>query len=285
MAEATPTEEQQTLIDLLRGILAEYGLEGMTDWLIGSVIAGKDELTILTELRQTEEYKARFPAMAEINRRASAGQGVAINEGEYLQIERAYRQVLADSGLPPTMWDTPDDFARLMVEDVSPTEVQRRVAAAKESVNNTDANSRLALMDMYGITTQDLMAYALDPTRGAEYIQKVATSSILAGYSRTAGLANLSTAQWESYAQDLINQQVTDDELRNLVSGADLLSETQQRLAEIEGGSFTTTDAMDIAIRKDSDKMLASERRAAREKARFSGSSGVSTGTLRGGSI
>lgn len=282
---AEPTAEQRDLIDSLRAVLSNYGLDSMTDWLVNAVVSGKDELTIITELRKTPEYKARFPAMDELQKKAIAGTGVAINEGQYLELERSYRQAFAVSGLPVQMWDSPDDFARLIVADVSPVEVQRRITAAKEAVDNTDPNTRDALMRMYGITTTDLMAYALDPQKGADYIQRLATTSILSGYSMSAGFADMSTAQWESYAQDLINQQIGDDELRTLVAGADTLAEAQSRLAQIEGDTFTTSDAMDVAIRKDSDKMMASERRTAREKARFSKTSGITTGTLKGSSI
>lgn len=282
---AEPTAAQRDLIDSLRYVLSNYGLESMTDWIVSAVVSGKDELTILTELRSTPQYKKRFPAMAELQKNAAAGTGIAITEGDYISQERAYRQAFALSGLPPQMWDSPDDFAKLMTADVSPTEVQRRIAAAQEAVNNTDPNTRSALLEMYGITAQDLMAYALDPKRGADYIQKIATSGILAGYARSAGFGNMSTSQWESYAQDLINQQIGDDELRGIISGADILAGTQSRLAGIEGDQFTTSDAMDVAIRKDSDKIMASERRVAREKARFSKTSGVTTGSLKGSGI
>lgn len=279
------TAEQRDLISTLNAVLKSYGLDSMSQWIIDSVVAGKDELTIITELRSTPEYKARFPAMAEIQRKATAGLGTQINEAQYLEMERAYRQAMAYSGLPVDMWDTPDDFARLMTADVSPTEVQRRIAAAREAVDSTDENTRNQLMQMYGITTTDLMAYVLDPEKGSDYLQKVATTSILAGYSQSAGLSSLSRDKWESYAQDLISQQVSDAGIRDIVYGTDVLAEQQSRLAGIEEGQFTTEDALDSTIRRDADKIMASERRVARERARFAGTQGLGSKSLQGRGI
>lgn len=273
------------LYDDISALLDTYGLGSLTDFVISSQKAGKDDLTILTELRQRPEYVARFPAMAEIQKKAQSGRGVAINEGQYLEMERAYRQVFQSAGLPPEMWDSPDDYARLMSADISPVEAQRRVAAAKEAVNSTDPNVRGQLAAMYGITADQLVAYALDPEKGSELIQRTATTARLSGYAISSGMNNLTRDQWEGYAQDLINQQLGDEELRTLVGQADVLQEEQSRLAGIEGSQFTTSDAMDVAVRKDSNKTMASQRRVERERARFSGSQGVGTGSLKGSGI
>lgn len=261
-------------------ILSSFGLGSMAEFVIAAQKEGKDNLTIITELRQRPEYKMRFPAMAELQRKAQAGKGVAITEGQYLEMERSYRQVFQASGLPMGMWDTPDDFKRLLESDVSPAEAQERVGAAKEAVDSTDPNVRSQLAALYGISATDLVAYALDPEKNSDYLRRIATSARLAGYSQTAGMGSMSKGMWEGYAQDLINQQISDEGLRDIVSSADSLAESQSRLAGIEGGTFTGADALDVAVRKDSDKAMASQRRVDREKARFGGSSGVTSGTL-----
>lgn len=276
---------EQELNSILANILSAAGLQDLAPWVISQQVEGKDYMTILTDMRKLPQYVARFPAMAELQRKAATGAGVPANEAQYLQAEQEYRRIFQMSGLPANMWDTPDDYARLLTNDISADEVARRVDAAKIAVYSTDQNTRDELQRLYGIGTTDLMAYALDPAKNSEYIRKVATTSMLAGYSKTAGISDLSGQAWEGYAQDLINQNVSEGGVRDIVAAADTIQEQQLRLAGIEGEQFTTSDAMDIAIRKDSNKTLASQRRVEKEKARFSGSQGVSTGSLRGSGI
>lgn len=276
---------EQELNQILSNILSAAGLESLAPWVIEQQVAGKDYMTILTEMRKLPQYVARFPAMTELQAKAAKGTGVPVNEYEYLQAEQQYRRIFQMSGLPANMWDTPDDYARLLTSDISADEVARRVDAAKIAVYSTDPNTRAELQRMYGIGTSDLMAYALDPEKNSEYLRKVATTSTLAGYSKTAGISDLSTQAWEGYAQDLINQNVGESGIRDVVASADTIREQQLRLAGIEGEQFTTSDAMDIAIRKDADKVLASQRRVEKEKARFSGTQGIGTGSLRGSGI
>jgi hypothetical protein len=283
--EVTALQNARTLGETVAAMWSQYGLGSLGQWVIAMAVEGKNAEQIAIEIRKRDEYKARFPAMEALRLKAAQGGGVPINEGDYLALERSYRQVFQAAGLPPTMWDTPDDYARLITADISAIEVQRRIAAAREAVDSTDANVRNQLAALYGITTTDLVAYALDPEKNSDYIQRVATTSRIAGYSQTAGLGGMSRQAWEGYAQDLINQQVGDSQLREIIGDANARAEIQGRLAGIEGEQFTSGDALDIAVRKDSNKTLASQKRVEREKARFSGSQGLTTGSLRGSGI
>jgi len=268
-----------SLVDDIKSVLDAYGLGELAQWIVDQEVAGKDDLTILTEMRQTSQYKARFPAMDALRKAQAAGTGVAVTEAQYLSMESAYRQAFASSGLPREMYDDALDFKALLEANVSPAEVQRRIAAARTAVDSTDLNTRRMMRAIYGITTEDLMAYALQPDKMADRLQKIAATSILAGYGRTAGLADLWRG-WEPYAQDLLNQGAGDEDFRSAISDARTLVAKQHRLAEIDNEKFTTTDALDIAIRKDPNKVLASQKRAERERARFSGGTGIRTGTF-----
>lgn len=262
-----------------------FGLDGLADWIMQNIVEGTDVTTVYLNLRKTEEYKKRFPAMEELQRQAAAG-GRGYNESDYINIENAYRETLSQSGLPPEMWDSADDYANLMKAQVSPTEVQRRVDAAKQAVMSTDPATRASLQRLYGIGTTDLMGYALVPDRGSEYIQRMATTAIMAGMGADAGLGTgLGAAQWERYAGEAIQSNTGYGEIRGQIASAKTLAQEQSRLTGIEGQpEFTDTDALDVAVLKDVQKGLASEQRAKRERARFAGSSGISGGTLRGSS-
>lgn len=274
------------LIDEVKNLLTAYGLGSLAQWIVDQQIAGADDLTIVTDLRKRPEYKARFPAMEDLQKAVNqGGAGGMITEADYISMEQAYMQAFQGSGLPANMFDSPDDFRKLIAARVSPNEVQRRVAAAKEAVEATDPNVRTNLLRMYGITSTDLMAYALDPAKNADYLQRVATTAMLSGFGTSAGVTGLNRDQWEGYAQDLINEQASPEDIRTIISNAHTIADTQTRLAGIESDQFTTSDALDITVRKDSSKTLASKRRADREKARFSGSQGLGSKGLSGSGI
>jgi hypothetical protein len=271
------------LIDDLRATLATWGLENLASWLIEQEQQTKDPLQIMQELRQRPEYQQRFPAMQALQDAAKRNNMPAVTEQNYLQMEVAYRTALQDSGLPSGMFDSADDFVALLTNDVDPTEVRERVAAAKIAVDQTDPYVVSQLRDMYGISTTDLMAYALAPDKNSQYIEKVATSAMIAGLSQRQGMA-AEKGSWERYAQDAINQNMSQGQIVDAVAGAASLKTTQSRLAAIEGEEFGSSDALDVAINKDAAKALKSQQRAAREKARFAGSTGITTQSLQGGS-
>lgn len=272
------------MADDARSVVADtfraFGLESLANWVMTNIEEDTPMSQVYIRLRETEEYKRRFPAMADLQQKAAAG-GRGYTEGDYIAIENAYREVLSDSGLPSELWDSADDYAALMRGEVSAAQVRRRVDAAKRAVLSTNPATRAQLSRLYGITTQDLMAYALVPDRGADYIERLATTAILAGVGADAGLgSSLGAGQWEQYAGAL---GATDEQAaRTAMSGAATLLQEQQRLAQLESDVFTDVDALDIAVKRDTEKALKSQRRTQREVARFSGSAGTTAGSLGG---
>lgn len=267
---------------LVADAMRAFGLDSLADWIMQNVVEGTDAATVYLRLRETPQYKQRFPAMEELQRQARAG-GRGYTEADYIALENSYREVLSTSGLPARLWDSSDDFAALMKGQVSPSEVQQRVDAAKEAVLSTDPNTRAQLLRLYGIDTQALMGYALVPDRGADEIRRTATTAIMAGMGAAAGLgSSLSREQWERYSGEMIQSQAGFGEIRSAIESAYAISDTQSRLASLEGERFTESDALDITVMKDAGKSLASEQRARREKARFSATSGISSGSLAG---
>ena len=272
--------------ELLAGIFAEYGLPEMSEWFLDTYLNNDtvvDSTTMLLELRKTDAYKKRFPAMDFLQKQAAAG-GKGWNEGMYIQQENAYRTAFADSGLPPSMWDSSDDFAELMKKDVAPDEVEARVEAARAAVLSTDPATREQMQRLYGIGVNDLMAYALVPDRMATTIQRIANTSILAGMGANAGVGTgMGAGEWEGYAEALTDSSRTT--VQGAISGAQSLLTQQSRLAKLEGDQFTDKDALDVAVKQDAKKTLKSQRRAEREKTRFSGTQGVASRSLGGSTL
>jgi hypothetical protein len=70
--------------------------------------------------------------------------------------------------------------------------------------------------------------------------------------------------------------------LRTEFQRARQLAQSQRRLAQIENQSYSDLEAIGAVVGDDAAKMLASERRAAREAARFSARGGVTGASLAG---
>lgn len=268
---------------LVADAMRAFGLDDLADWIMNNVVEGTDIATVYLKLRETDAYKKRFPAMEELQRQARAG-GRGWNEADYINIENAYREVMSQSGIAPELWDSHDDYAALMKGQVSPAEVQRRVDAAREAVLSTNPATRQQMQRLYGITPEDLVGYALVPERGSDYLRRMANAAIMAGLGADAGIGTgLGAAQWERYAGEDIQSNVGYGDMRGQIAAAKSLAREQGRLAGIEGGLFTESDALDVAISEDATKTSESQQRARREKARFSGSTGTTAGTLRRG--
>jgi hypothetical protein len=68
--------------------------------------------------------------------------------------------------------------------------------------------------------------------------------------------------------------------LRTEFQRARQLANAQRRLAQIEGQSYSDLEAIGAVVGDDAAKALASERRAARETARFSARGGITGASL-----
>ena len=217
--------------------------------------------------------------------KALRARGRAMTEAEYLSTQKSYEDTLYAYGLRGSAYDNGDTFTRLIESEVSPRELEERINNAKMVVDSADPNVKRALTEYYGIGYGDLMTYALDPKGvGKDHVEKLARTATLHGIAQTMQLS-LSQQYTEQLAMDKSFANSTEADFRSVVSDMADLSNSQRRLAAIDGGTFSDQDSGDIVVKKDNAKILASRQRAAREAARFSGSSGVSGTTLRGRGI
>tara|TARA_X000001036_G_scaffold86026_1_gene78108 strand:- start:1131 stop:2228 length:1098 start_codon:yes stop_codon:yes gene_type:complete len=132
------------------------------------MIDGLSEEAIALEIRQTDEYKTRFPGM-ELRRDNGFG---AITEAEYMKNEDEYAMLLRTHGLPPRFYDDRMDFANLIAADVSPNEFGERVTLAELAEKGADPNTKAELKRLYGVDKTDLVAYYLDPEGAANLIEE-----------------------------------------------------------------------------------------------------------------
>ena len=269
-----------TIPSWLQDLFNRAGLGGLADWYVKRIREGATDDQIAVEIYDQPAYKARFPAMA-----ALRSKGQAITEGEYIAMEKSYAQALDAYGLRGSAFDQKPTYTRLIESGVDVQTLEERLQDARMVAEATDVNVRRALAENYGITTNDLTQYALDPTGiGKDHVERLARSATLQGLARTMKL-DLSKAYSEQLANDSAFDNSTEADYRNSLATVSDLATSQRRLAQVEGSTFTDQDAADVVVMKDQPKTLASRQRAAREAARFSGSAAVGSTTLRGSGL
>ena len=169
--EAQRLQDADNALEIVKDKLREYGLEGLADMAHNMLLDGVSADAVVLRLRETEEFQNRFSGM-ELRR---ANGMSAISPAEYISLERSYRQVMMSAGIPEGFYDSPDDFAEFIGNDVSQAEMTQRVSMAAAAVQSVDPNLKTQLRDLYGIGVEndgELTAYFLDPDRGVNVIEQ-----------------------------------------------------------------------------------------------------------------
>jgi hypothetical protein len=169
---------------IIRGYLQKWNLEELYGDVDRLVKDGLDPETIMLRLQQTDSYKERFKANDVRIRNGLT----ALSPAEYLAAEASYKQVLRSNGLPAAFYDSRDDFAAFLGNDVSPEEVNARAEAAKNVWLSADGAVRNAWTQMYGLSDGAAIAAILDPDRALPIVQRMAAAAQIGGAARRNGL-------------------------------------------------------------------------------------------------
>jgi hypothetical protein len=270
----------------LRGLLEQYGLgslAGEVERLVGDTT---NELVIAQRLRETQQYRDRFKGLLGLQQR---GIPDIRNEAEYLNLESQYRQVFREAGLRDYLGTSGtqaeyDSIARLVSDfSLSVNEVRDRVTDAQRVVAETPQEVRDSLQRFYNIDPATLTQYVLDPQRTTSEIQRRANAAIVGGYAARAGLdlgAGVSERIGEFLGgeRDIRGTQIEPQ----LTEIADIQRSTQ-RLAEIEQGELSAETSALAALDLDREARERVRTLQSRERARFSGRAGITTGSLSAG--
>jgi hypothetical protein len=271
-AAATEQRRQQSAIDVLSARFTQYGLQTLVPKIKELAIAGATEDTIALQLQETEEYKTRFRANQDRIKKNLA----VLAPNEYLGLEDKYRQILRAYGL--RQFDNDNYVTQFIANDVSAAELSSRVEIAVQRVQNADPAVLNTLTTYYGIGTNDLVGYVLDPEQEITKIErKVAAAEIGAA----AGLQGIQPGV--AVAEQLAAQGITKAQAQKGYSTiADILP-TAQKLSEIyapvlEG--YGLAEAEQEVFNTLASAQRKRQRLAEREAAAFSGSSGTGKTSL-----
>jgi hypothetical protein len=255
----------------LTNILKSYGLESLAPVALGYIKQGYSQDTIAAILPETPEYKKRFSA----NETRKAKGLPVLTPSEYLATEEQYRQIMSTAGLPPGFYDQPDDFTKFLENDTSPSEIQGRVKAASDLVDQMDPSQVAQFGDFYNYTHGDLVAYALDQERSVPIIEKQIAAAKAGAAGHAAGL-DLTRQQ----AEGIGALGLSDQQIQSGVATAARAEASTRNLAEIYGGQYTADQALSEVFQGNGLATQERKRLASQERAQFGGSANTNGSAL-----
>lgn len=270
------TKARRTAQQDFKAALGELGLADLADTVDEMIRKDFTVSQIKMELPKTASYQLRFPGMA-----ALRAAGRAINEATYISNEKGYLQTLRAYGLDAAVLGSRSELGKYIANEVSPREFEERVNIAATRVKeNPDVTT--AFKSFYPeVDESGVIAYLLNPTKGMDIIRKQIRISEIGAASQVAGFGRDIMGVDQASALISAVGETGYGALRTEFQRARQLANTQRRLAQIEGQQYSDLEAIGAVVGDDVTKALASERRAAREAARFSAGGGISGASLR----
>jgi hypothetical protein len=250
-------------VDELKAILNYYGLGSLADVLSTRIVDDPtlvdNPTVLLSSVRDTPEYKTRFKGN-EARRKAGLPE---LSPSDYINLEQSYRSTLSANSLPKGFYDTQDDFANFIGQDVSPQELNARVSQGYNAVLQAEPGTKAELQRLYGLNDGDIAAFFIDPERfnQSDAIKKAQAAQIASEARRQAGIG-LSAITAEGLAVEGITRQEAQQgfaqigatqELFNPLAGEQAISQ-QEQIA----GTFGTNAEARKAIAERKRKRQAS---------------------------
>lgn len=245
MLETQRLQDAANALEIIKAKLAEYGLEGLADLAHNLLLDGASPDSVVLQLRDTPEFAARFPGM----QIRSDNNMSALAPDQYIALERFYKQVMMAAGMPEGFYDSVDDFAEFIGNDVDEDEFKDRVTMAAVAVQNIDPYLKGQLRDLYGIGVEnegELIAYYLDPQRGTDIIEQ--RLQLEAAGLSSASMGALGSGFNQKTSEQLADRNIQKREIADRFRGQRAI--TQQLVGEDE---FTASEFAAAEFGLDSD--------------------------------
>jgi hypothetical protein len=187
--EETDTAGKTSAYDLLNEFKL-LGLDSLLEDIKRLIIDGVGDDQLLLEIRKTPAWQKRFAA----NKTRLAKGLRALSEGEYIDLETKYQDVMRNYGLPASYYSktatgTNESFEKLIGGNVSPVKLEERIMIGTNRVLNKSPFITTALKEFFPeITNGDILAYVLDPDRGLDEINRKVTAAEIGGAALGARL-------------------------------------------------------------------------------------------------
>lgn len=262
---------------LIASILAEYGLGGVgletlvMEWITNGVT---DRALLRALIEDTEQFKARFPAMA-----MRQQQGLSrISAAEYIGFENYAATLFADFGLPPGFYDERGDFTDFIASfaDVASgrSSLQRRVQGGFVAVATAAPEIRDAFSRYFGVAGDAaLAAFFLDADRAIPALEAQVQLAQIGGAGGQFGF-NVSMER----ADMLRGRGITESSARE---GFSQVSELNPLLRETIGESVDYTaenEGISSVFRLNQESVDRLRRRMEQRQSAFGGGGGFTRG-------
>jgi len=267
------TQKQVAAIDILKEAFSQYGLSSLIDDIDSYIQKGyTDSDTIKLMLEKTDEYKKRFAGNEMLRK---AGKNV-LRVDEYLSAENQMQQNFKELGLPAE-FGSKDYIAKIIGSGTSVNEATSRAKAASNMVYATPASVRNEYLRLYGVGAGDLMAAFLDPAVAEPIINERIRKSTIGGAARDQGVQSNLVNEIASATPDITYTQAAQGfaQAQQLGTRGQVLSQIYGDQYGIQEATKETFGLAGAAQAETTKKKLASKERAA-----FSGSSGIRAGSL-----
>lgn len=267
--EADDKARQNDARARIGSVLAEYGLESLADFVWQQILAGKSDAEVLQDLRNTPQFKQRFPAIEERQKKGLN----AISPGEYVAYERQARQLMRAAGLPEGFYDSNDDFTRYIAGDMSLAELQDRIVLGRKAMYEVDPQVRATLSRDYGISEGDLTAWFLDDKVAQPLLEKRFLAGTIGASASRSGFGITSREENEGLAEI----GVTADQAQEGFSTLAGLRELTSGLPGQREEDISREDQIGAAFRGDARSRTKIENRRSQRQATFRGGGGFAS--------
>lgn len=247
-------QQQAAVRDSLSSMFNQFGLSSLYGKIVEWAKQDYSADTIMLMLRQTTEYKQRFPAME-----ALAQKGRGISEADYIGYERTAANYEQMYGLPQGMLT--GNVTNLLVNDMSVAELEDRVQLAAAASVTAPQDFKDEMRDRFGLSAGGLTAYYLDPDVALPLLEKQYAMAVIGTEARRQGVDGIST----DYLGLLQNQGVTQEQAKaNFGEVA-----YAEGLTTGAGETATTMDLAESAFGTSADAQKKVQRVAGSRVARF----------------
>lgn len=227
-------------------------------WLWEQMQSGIDtEAELAVAIESTEQWRTRFDVI--VQQRAAAGRGEPVrvmSVAEVVAYEQTAAQLMRQAGMPSWLYDSYQDFAPLMVRQVSVGELQSRIDRSLGMVANADPAVREAFSEFYGAEGDEaLAAFFLNPDKTMASIDTAARAAYTAGTARNVGL-EVDQARAERVARSPLSEAAV---FQSLSEAGQLSSLTSGTFAD--DVDLTDADLIDATFFGDANARRQLERR------------------------
>lgn len=254
----TTTTTDRNMSAHIATILKRYNLESLTGWVQGLMededVVTDDQIQIL--LWERDEFKERFPGIEMM--RAQGGTNIMSPE-EYIEYENRYREIMRSAGIPEQFYDDYEDFTNLLVNRVSPSELNARMNEVFARVQQSPAEVRAKYAEWFGPSGDVALAMTmLDPDKALPLLETEMRTAEIGGFGSIFGF-NTQRSTAEILAEMGLSGRDTISTYSQLQSQRSLFNETISETDDLD----IDTEGVNASFGLDPDAADKIERRRA----------------------